>query len=372
MQRKALSPPASASGTYYQGREAGHRDGFEEGYFRGKQQAYAARSPFIPAVRDLHVLYVTSGKGYPYSPIDEAVFATLQGMVRQVTISDARQDVTACAADCKPDIMIVLDGMFLPPDHVDRVRSMGIPAAVWMTDDPYYADMAPGWVTRYDFVFTLERNCVAHYQNMGCPHVFYLPFAAFPGHYRPLQRSSAARRQVSFVGTAYPKRIEFFQPIMDRLMKYETLINGNWWEKLPGYAKYGSRIEMNKWMGPGETANVYNSAKIVINLHRAFDDQAINQNSFRIPAASPNPRTFEINACGTLQLCDEREDLASFYTPGVEIETYRTPAELLEKVDFYLANEAVRKDIALKALDRTFKEHTYGHRLDTMLSIIRP
>ncbi|MBO2943993.1 glycosyltransferase [Paenibacillus sp. F411] len=370
MRNKMPSPQTPGALAYLQGREAGQREGYEEGYFRGKQQAYTQRSHFTPAMRDVHVLYVASGKGYPYSPIDEAVFATLQSMVRQVTLSDSRADVASAAAGCRPDVMIVLDGMFLPTDQVDQVRSMGIPTAVWMTDDPYYADMSAGWVMHYDYVFTLEKNCVAYYQNLGCPRVAYLPFAAYPGHYRPIPKPTAFRRQVSFIGTAYPKRIEFFSPIMEELMKFDMHINGNWWERLPGYSRYGTRIEMNKWMGPAETADVYNSAKIVVNLHRAFDDAAINQNTSRIQAASPNPRTFEIGACGTLQLCDEREDLASFYTPGVEMDTFRSPAELLEKIAYYVANEPLRKEIALRGLERTLKEHTYAHRLERMLSVI--
>lgn len=372
MPRISASPQVAGAAAYYRGREDGRREGYEEGYFRGKQQAYVARNPFVPAVRNLHVLYVSSGKGYPYSPIDEAIFATLQGMVTYVTMADAREDVAGAAAASRPDVMIALDGMFLPPEQVEQIRQMGITTAVWMTDDPYYTDMAPGWVTRYDHVFTLELNCVEHYRNMGCPHVHYLPFAVFPGHYRPIQVPSVFRRDISFIGTAYPKRIEFFHPIMDHLMSYRTFINGNWWENLPGYTKYGEKIELNKWMGPIETAEVYNSAKIVINLHRAYDDHGINQNALRIPAVSPNPRTFEISACGTLQLCDERDDLARFYTPGTEIETYRSAGELLDKIRYYLSNEAARKEIALKAIDRTFREHTYTHRLDTMFSIIRP
>ena len=73
---------------------------------------------------------------------------------------------------------------------------------------------------------------------------------------------------------------------MDQLMAHRTFINGNWWERFPGYGRYNNRIEVNKWMGPAETADVYNSAKIIINLHRAVDDDDINQNRGHIPAAS--------------------------------------------------------------------------------------
>ncbi|MEJ9220142.1 glycosyltransferase [Paenibacillus glucanolyticus] len=369
----AAGPRRSAvSDAYGRGRNAGMHAGYDEGYFRGKSQGIVNRVVYTPPVRDIHVLFVSSGKGFPYSPIDEAIIGTLHGMVRQVSLTDAKQDVAAEASRTQPDLVLVLDGMYLPVEQMDAVRAMDIRTAVWMTDDPYYTDMTVDWIHHYDYVFTLELNCVAHYQNLGCSQVHYLPFAAFPVHYRPIAMPGAAKRDIGFVGTAYPKRIQFFEPIMDQLMAHRTFINGNWWEKFPGYGRFNNQIEINKWMGPAETADVYNSAKIVINLHRAVDDDEINQNSGHIPAASPNPRTFEISACGTLQLCDERSDLARFYTPGVEIDTYRSQGELLEKVEYYLANDHLRKEIAHRALERTYQEHTYAHRLNTLFSVIFP
>lgn len=372
MPKSSPANPIGRADAFERGRSVGMQEGYMEGYFRGKSQGIVNRVVFIPPFRDLHVLFVSSGKGFPYSPIDEAIISTLHTLVRQVTVTDAKQDVAGEASRSRPDLVLVLDGMYMPVGQMDIIRSLGIRTAVWMTDDPYYSDMTVGWIHHYDYIFTLELNCVAHYQNLGCAQVFYLPFAAFPSHYRPVVKPAAAKRDIGFVGTAYPKRIRFFEPIMDRLMQHHTFINGNWWDRFPGYSRYNGQIEINKWMGPAETADVYNSAKIIINLHRAIDDDDINQNSGHIQAASPNPRTFEINACGTLQLVDERDDLARFYQPGVEIETYRSQGELLEKVEYYLANDQLRKDIAHRALERTYREHTYAHRLNTLLSVIFP
>lgn len=149
-------------------------------------------------------------------------------------------------------------------------------------------------------------------------------------------------------------------------------INGIWWDRLPDYQSYGDKIELGRWMSPGETNDSYNGSKIVINLHRSHQDDSVNNNSLKIPGASPNPRTFEISASGTLQLTDTRDDLARFYKPGEEIETYSSQQELLEKVEFYLTHEKERREIALRALERTLREHTYGHRIDQLLSVIFP
>ncbi len=130
----------------------------------------------------------------------------------------------------------------------------------------------------------------------------------------------------------------------------DSLISGIWWDRLPNFEQLATKIELNKWMGPAETAETYNGARVVINMHRAHDDETFNNNSANIPAVSLNPRTFEISGCGTLQLSDIRDDMEQFYTPGEEIVTYASPQELIEKAEYYLNNEEERRRIALKAI----------------------
>ncbi len=225
-------------------------------------------------------------------------------------------------------------------------------------------------MTHYHYVFTLELNSVGFYQSLGCPQVYYLPFAGYPGHFRPKTTPSPGQRDVGFVGSGYWNRIRFFEPIIDRMMKYNAHLSGLWWDRLSGYHYYQSRIDLGKWMSPQETADTYNTTKIVINMHRSPEDESVNTNATRITASSPNPRTFEIMLCGTLQLTDIRSDLGRFYTPGVEIETYSSPDEMMTKIDYYLKHEEERRNIALRGLERTLREHTYANRLNQLLGTI--
>lgn len=362
--------PATTS--WEKGRVAGTNDGYDEGYLRGRANAILARTKAVFPFRQIHVLYVVSGKGLPYSPLDEAVITTLQSMTAQVTVTDPRQPVGDIAAQLRPNLMLALDGMDLPLEQVTTVRQLGIPTAIWLTDDPYYTDTTTKIVTNYDYVFTLEMNCMELYRQLGCSSVHYLPFGAFLTHYFPLSSPASVRREIGFTGSAYWNRIYFFNPIMPQLMARNIKINGIWWDRLPDYQSYGDKIELGRWMSPVETNDTYNGSKIVINLHRSHQDDSVNNNALKIPGASPNPRTFEISASGTLQLTDTRDDLARFYKPGEEIETYSSQQELLEKVEFYLTHEKERREIALRALERTLREHTYGHRIDQLLSVVFP
>ncbi|WP_152396975.1 CgeB family protein [Paenibacillus guangzhouensis] len=353
-----------------QGRDTGFDRGFDEGYLRGRANVIMNTIQDPPRVRPIHVMYVASGKGFPYSPLDEAIISTLQGMVARVTPTDPRQPIASQAAELNPDLVLALDGMELPIEQIQAVRSLGIRTAIWLTDDPYYTDFTSKMVPHYDHVFTLELNCVPYYQALGNPNVHYLPFGFHLGQYRPLTTLAPVRRDISFIGSGYWNRIAFFDELTPYLQDKNVTISGLWWDRLRDYSSIKGKIELDKWMGPQETSDVYNGSKIVINMHRSYEDDSVNNNASRIQAISPNIRTFEISASGTLQLTDVRSDLARFYTPGVEIETYSSPQELKDKIDFYLTHEKERREIALRALSRTLREHSYNKRIDYMLSMI--
>lgn len=344
--------------------------GFDDGYLRGRANYMMSRAQEPLPTRPIQVVYVTSGKGFPYGPIDQAVLETLQTMVSAVHVVNPDHTVTPLVRQVMPDLVLVLDGMSLPVEEVNTIRSMGVRTAVWLTDDPYYTDMTVNIAPHYDYIFTLELNCVELYRNQGCSEVHYLPFAAYTPHYYPNTFASSARRDVSFIGSGYWNRVRFFNPVLPRLMSHNTVFNGIWWDRLPHFERYRKRIELNRWMSPEETKDVYNGTKIVLNLHRSHVDDSMNNNSLKIPPLSPNPRTFEISACATLQLTDVRSDLSRFYTPGVEIETFETHSDMIDKIEYYLANEDKRQEIALRGFERTWNEHTYAHRLNSLLQII--
>lgn len=317
-------------------------------------------------------MFVATGKGFPYSPIDAALAETLAGMTRRLTVTNASEPVAEIAAQVRPDIVIVLDGLQMPLGQVDAIRALGIRTAIWFTDDPYYTDMTAAIAPRFDDVFTLELRCVEFYRNIGCASVHYLPLGFHPAEFRPRNPPAEKRHEISFVGSAYWKRAEFFDQAADYLASRDTLISGIWWDRLKNYNMLKEKIALGVWMGPHETSAVYNGAKIVINMHRAHDDQTFNNNSAGIPALSPNPRTFEIAACATLQLTDVRSDLPKFFKPGLEIVTYASPREMIEKIDYYLTHEQERREIALRGLRRAMSDHTYARRLDQMFRILFP
>lgn len=343
--------------------------GWAHGHWFGRCEAAIERGSTRPLQRSLHVLYVATGKGYPYSPLDLGIKETLGMLAAKVTAVEPTADVASVAATVRPDLMIVLDGMNMPLEKIEAVKQLGIRTAVWFTDDPYYTDVTSALSLHYDDVFTMERNCVAFYEGVGCARVHFLPLGVYPGSYRPRNPALGKRSDVCFIGTAYWNRVSLFERVMPLVSPHRLHLTGLWWDRMSSYETWKSRIELGAWLDPDETRERYNANKIVINAHRAHDDETYNSNRAMISAVTPNPRTFEIAACGTLQLTDYREDLAQFYEIDKEIVCYQTAEELAEKIDYYLRHEREREEIALRGLYRTMRDHTYASRLDQLLQL---
>ncbi|MEY9096209.1 glycosyltransferase [Paenibacillus sp. RC84] len=354
-----------------EGWQNGYTLGAQAGYRLGRCESIMHRISLAPtAFWDKKVLYVTSGKGLPYSPLDTGIIETIRPMVRELVFAQPTHDLALTAAREMPDFVLVLDAMMLPLDQLELIRSWGIKTAVWLLDDPYYTDVTLKLALSFDYVFTIELNCVSFYTESGCPNVYYLPLAVDSSVYRPKAVAAGNNRGACFVGSGYWNRVQIFNSLTPTLLRHDVHFTGLWWDRLAAYSKLSGRINLNKWMGPEETADYYNGSKIVINLHRAYDDEQFNNNSRGIQAVSPNPRTFEISACGVLQLTDIRNDLSRFYEPGTEIVTYGSAEELRDKLEYYLTHEEEGREIALRGLSRTMREHTFTNRLTDLFRVV--
>lgn len=75
-------------------------------------------------------------------------------------------------------------------------------------------------------------------------------------------------------------------------------------------------------------------------------------------------RVFEIPACGGFLLCERSELMQSLYEEGREAELFSTPEELVDKLRFYLGNEAERTRVAQAGRERLLRS---GHDIHSRL-----
>ncbi|HWY87355.1 MAG TPA: glycosyltransferase, partial [Gemmataceae bacterium] len=69
---------------------------------------------------------------------------------------------------------------------------------------------------------------------------------------------------------------------------------------------------------------------------------------------------------GGFYLVEEAPDYAELFVPGKEVETWRTPAELVDKIRYYLSHEDERRAVAKAGHRRALADHTWRHRFEML------
>jgi len=348
------------------GSRDGYAKGWSDGYRLGACQSIAARLP-IPELpqRPVKVLFVREDSA-GYHLIESGIMTALARSVRELVAVTTRDPLVSIATVERPDLMLVMNGIFvLQPSVLEQIRALGIRTVAWFADDPYFPHLSSPLVRHFDFVFTHEAGIVDYYRSLGA-NVHYLPFAAPLALAWPQRVEHTCWSDICFIGTGFPNRIAFFDKLAPYLKTKKIFIFGGLWNQLRAYAELKHAIRL-EGVQVDEAVKYYNGAKIVINLHRQPDPTSIPPG---VSAMSVNPRTFEINACATLQLTDIRADLAAQYVPGASIETFTSPEECIEKIDYYLRHEEERLRVALDGYAATRRAHTYEHRIAVLLEAV--
>jgi len=316
----------------------------------------------------MKVMYVPQG----FEAIDRGMIWALEQSVAQLIVAPADR-MRQTAEQMRPDAVLVMNGLHVfPPDHLEQVqaiRRMGILTAIWFVDDPYVTEETPLIGLNYDVVLTHERTCVPLYLSSGCPNVYHLPLAVNPQLFRPMHVPPEYRSDICFIGMGFWNRVRLMNDLADYLKDKKVFIAGGLWNHMPRYEELRPFIH-NAWIPETEVSKHYNGAKIVINIHRTTEAGQDNRNSLNWAADSINPRTYEIAASGVLQLTDYRAELPERYEVGTEIAAFQSSDHLIALLDHYLNHEEERRRMAVRSFRRTYRQHTFLHRIDTLLRVL--
>ena len=300
---------------------------------------------FYPAFRALEGLRVTPER------LDH---------LEQSFLQVVSQAVLAKTETFEPDLVLALAQAPLSRQALKRLRRDGVATAMWFVEDyrlfPYWEAYAP----LYDLFAVIQREPFrAKLAEIGAANTVYLPLAADPDFHKPLELSAVERRRfasdVSFMGAGYPNRRRAFR----ELMQYDFKIWGNDWE---GETALAALLQdPTRRVAPEETVKIFNASKINLNLHSSTEPGVL------VPRGDfVNPRTFELAMCGAFQLVDKRALLPELFATD-ELAAFSDIAELREKIDYYLAHDDERAEVAARARSRALRDHTYAARMQTLL-----
>jgi hypothetical protein len=265
------------------------------------------------------------------------------------------------ASAYEADVIYAQDLWFFRPAELRRLRSRGALVAGQI------ASRAPDdqVIAAYDLIFTSFPHFVERFRALGV-RAEYLRIA-FDA--RVLDRlrdagvdpSPAGERPhaVTHVGALDPTVHQVRVPLLEGLAEETDLeVWGYGVDRLGPASPLRDRYRGQAWgMGMYE---VLARSKIVVNTHERIAEGFAN-----------NMRLYEATGSGALLITDERDDLAEIFEPGREVVTYRTPAELVERVRHYLAHDDERRAIAAAGQERTLRDHTYRERIAELAPVLQ-
>ena len=264
------------------------------------------------------------------------------------------------AAAVRPDLFLTLFGFDVGEESMRTLRRMRIPTACWWLNDPFQLPRSLRQAGRYDFYFTNARGCLPEYRAAGIRTAYFLPLAADPDVHRPQTSRAAAGRQyesdVCFAGDWSPLREEWIRKL---LRDCRVRVWGPWGKKLAADSPIRG-VLADGFFTPAEMVRAFAGAKVVLNLHTWFGQWPYGV----------NPRLFEAAGAGACQLVDAKAEIPDLYDVPGEVACFNSFEECERLIAHYLVHEEERRAVGARAAERTQREHTYDHRMRTLLAIV--
>ena len=263
--------------------------------------------------------------------------------------------VLRSVSEFQPELIIVLLGSQLSPKTIAKVRKVFLGKIVcWCQDQ--LTTMGRQYLigAEYDHVFVKDHYLVEVLGGYAGLNVQYLPEACNPKYHQMVTLSDTElesyRSDICTFGNLYYYR----QAILEPLKKYDLRVYGgksSWFidklgDSFKGYPVY----ELEK-------CKALSGATIALNSLHFGEIYGLNV------------RAFEIAGCGGFQLSTYTPTIQDHFEIGTEIEVFKDRHELLEKVDYFLQHPDKAKAIAEAGHKRAYSEHTYQHRLKTIVEV---
>jgi hypothetical protein len=230
-----------------------------------------------------------------------------------------------------PEFLFFVDpaGEFFP----NGFEKLDCPTAIYLVDVHLDFDLRASMAPFFDYIFVAQKDYVERFQQLGFRQVHWLPFACdMEIHgYRSLQKEW----DIGFVGHVHsPERVRRLKLLASRYRM------NDYWKSYP----------------KEQISEVYSRSKIVFNT-------SIN--------GDLNMRVFEALASGSMLLTDRiANGQSDLFKPGLHLVEYSDDRNLFEQIDYYLNHPEEREKIASQGCLLVAQQHTYGHRVETILDTV--
>ncbi len=261
-----------------------------------------------------------------------------------------------------PELAIITGGHRILPDTVKSLKQRGIQTVLWTIDAPIDFQPIIHVAPYYDLIFCQGTEAIELLGKAGIRGARWIPMACDPDLHYPVTLTDEERKTLShdvvFIGSYYPCRAELFS----KLTSFDLAIWGPGWDRLESTSPLLKHI-MGAHTKPDQWLKIYSAAKIVLATH--YQDP-----EGRFPVYQASPRIFEVLACGAFLICDRQRDVLALFNDGKHLVTFENSSDLVNKVKYFLNHPGERNLIAKQGHEEVLRNHTYVHRVETLLSCL--
>ena len=313
-------------------------------------------------------------------------------------------------------------------------QTLGIKYVSWVYDSPAIRLFSYTLINSCNYVFVFDTQIRDLFVSQGIKNVYYLPMASAASRYDELtdeKKSKKYTADISFVGSLYSEDHNYYDDIyyklsdyakgyLDGLIKSQINIYGQdvveksltkplikeMVDVLGAKPSYDSvatyeyiysnyvinrkitsleRTEILKEVGKiyelalytkdnsfayGKIKN-YGEVDYYSEMPYVFKNTKINLNiTLRSIQRGIPLRIMDVFGCKGFLLTNYQEDLSRFFVPGEDYVYYEDRNDLMDKIKYYLSNDAERNAIAENAYKKVHSEHSYEQRIEEILSIV--
>ena len=137
------------------------------------------------------------------------------------------------------------------------------------------------------------------------------------------------------------------------------------------FNKYDFRLFTTSDTSGSDELNTSNHGPVdyYTEMPKVFASSRINiHNTLKSIKSGIPLRVLDILSCGGFLLCDPQEEIVENFSDGIDLAIYHSPEECIDKIDYYLSHEDIRKRIALNGKEKVSLLFDYTKMLGILLN----
>jgi spore maturation protein CgeB len=276
------------------------------------------------------------------------------------------RELRKAAAQYQPEILWVDKGSFVQRDTLRWIKQQTNATIVNFNTD-YLSNRKNYWrlhldcLPLYDYYFTSNAFDVDYLKSKGVGEVMVLPLGYYAELFKKLPKLTSEEivrlgADVGFIGHWEPATEDLVLQLLDHGLNLR--VRGTNWHKAKNKDLLADNIE-STFLTSAEYVKSIMSTKINLGIN-----STINRNQ-------TSGRSCEIPAAGGFLLTQRTAEHESMYKEGKEVEFFNTADDIITKVEFYLAHEEKRKEIAANGQIRCLQSGTsFEEMMDKMTRVL--